>query len=204
MLRRSKSAVIVALICLSAAICFTQTSKTLSEKEARRTIAQIAGVELKTDAVRIKELSAFGSSAVVVADVEAAFRLVRENDGKWRVAEVRLGDNRWEDIKLLAAAINGEKTARTHAELDAMATALEAFRRERGFYVVADSHASLIDNLAPRYLTSILRIDPWHRPYKYQGTSNSFVLQSAGADGVVGSADDVVKSGTQKTATSDR
>ena len=70
----------------------------LSPKEARKIIARMAGIQLPSDAVRIKDISTSGNSAVVVAQVETAFRLVKGDNGKWRVAEIRTGDRRWEDV----------------------------------------------------------------------------------------------------------
>jgi len=163
----------------------------LTPKEARRLIARMAGIELPSDAVRVKSVSAMGNSAAVVAQVETAFRFVNEN-GKWRVAEIRTGDRRWEDVDLLVRALNAEKTSRVRAELETIATALEAFRRERGSYVEAKTEAALIDFLSPRYLTRVIRIDAWHRPYEYEGTRNAYLLRSLGADGKAGTADDVV------------
>lgn len=170
--------------------------QSLSEREARRLIARVAGIELSTDAVRVKEISAQLGSAIVVAEVETAFRFSRDDENRWRVAEIRLGDNRWEDIDLLARALNAEKTARARAELETVATALEAYRRERGSYLPANDHAVLIDHLSPRYLARIIRIDPWHRPYRYEGTRETFRLVSAGADGADNTADDVVVAAT--------
>lgn len=169
----------------------TRAAGDLTPKEARRVIARLAGIELPSDAVRVKSISAMGNSAVVVAQVETAFRLVNEKD-KWRVAEIRTGDRRWEDVDLLVRALNTEKTARVRAELETIATALEAFRRERGSYVAAKTESALIDFLSPRYLTRVIRLDAWHRPYEYEGTRDRFVLRSLGADGQAGTADDVV------------
>ena len=181
----------VLLCCASAVMVGGETADKLGAKEARRLIARVAGVELETDAIRVKDISVLGASAVVVAEVETAFRFSRGEDGKWRVAEIRTGDNRWEDIDLLVNAINVEKRARARAELEMMRGALEAFRGERGFYVVAEDHAVLIDYLSPRYMTRIVRLDPWHNPYGYEGTTNRFSLRSAGPDGIAGTADDV-------------
>jgi hypothetical protein len=61
-----------------------------------------------------------------------------------------------------------------------IATALESFRRERGAYPESKTQAALIDNLNPRYLKRVVRIDPWHQPYEYEGSRTSFVLRSAG------------------------
>jgi Type II secretion system (T2SS), protein G len=173
-------------------ITTTRAAGDLTPKEARRLIARMAGIQLPSDAVRIKEVSGMGNSATVIAQVETAFRFDKTGDGKWRVAEIRTGDRRWEDIDLLVKALNTEKTARARAEMESIATALESFRRERGTYLESKSEGTLIDNLNPRYLKSIIRVDPWHQAYEYEGTRTSFVLRSAGPDGKPNTADDVV------------
>ena len=90
--------------------------------------------------------------------------------------------------------MNSEKTARARAELESIATALESFRRERGSYPESKSEAALIDSLNPHYLARVIRVDPWHQPYEYEGTHASFVLRSAGPDEKPNTADDVVVS----------
>ena len=169
----------------------TRAAGDLSPKEARKLIARMAGIELPSDAVRVKDISTAGNSALVVAQVETAFRLVKDDKGKWRIAEIRTGDRRWEDLDTLMKALIVEKTARARAELDSIATALESFRRERGSYLESKSEAALIDNLNPRYLARIIRVDPWHNPYEYEGERVTFVLRSNGPDGKPNTADDV-------------
>jgi len=142
--------------------------------------------------VRIKEISTFGNSAVVVAQVETAFRLVKGDQDKWRVAEIRTGDRRWEDVELLIKALDVEKTERARAELQSIATALESYHRERGSYVESKSESVLVDHLSPRYLTQVVRVDPWHQPYLYEGTRTGFILRSAGPDGKPNTPDDVM------------
>ena len=168
----------------------TRAAGDLTPKEARRVIARLAGIELPSDAVRVKSISSMGNSAVVVAQVETAFRLVNDKD-KWRVAEIRTGDRRWEDMDLLIRALNAEKTSRVRAELETIATALESYRRERGSYLESKSEAALIDHLNPRYLARVIRIDPWHQPYEYEGTRTSFVLRSSGPDRKANTDDDI-------------
>jgi hypothetical protein len=179
-------------VCLLVALACAQAASDLSAKEARKLIANMAGIKLPSDAVRVRTVSMLGSSAVVVAQVETAFRFNKGDDGKWRVAEIRTGDNAWEDVEMLARAINTEKAERARAEMETLATALEAFRRERGFYVVAKGESVLVDQLNPRYLARVVRVDPWHKPYLYEGTRNSYTLRSTGADGKENTADDVV------------
>lgn len=173
---------------------FAQAAGELSPKEARKLIARMAGIELNSDAVRVKEVSSLGSTAVVVAQVETAFRFVKGEGDKWRVAEIRTGNNKWEDVDLLVRAVNAEKSARARAELETIATALESFRRERGFYVTANTSGILMDQLNPRYLPNIIRLDPWHNPYLYEGTRTGYRLRSPGPDGKPNTADDISRS----------
>jgi hypothetical protein len=181
------------LLTLSAwVVAYTSAADELSPKEARRLIARMAGIELPSEAVRVRSVSAMGSSAVVEADVSTAFRFVRGEDGKWRVAEIRTGDNKWEDIELIARSLNQQKAERARAELETFAVALEAFRRERGFYVDAANAVALVDQLNPQYLPRVIRVDPWHRPYQYEGERGRYVLRSLGLDGKANTADDIV------------
>jgi hypothetical protein len=173
-------------------VVYTRAADDLSAKEARRLIARMAGMQLASEAVRVKSVSSLGSSAVVEAQVETAFRFVRGDDGKWRVAEIRTGDNKWEDIDMIARAVNQEKSERARAELETFATALESFRRERGFYIEAGNAGALVDQLNPLYLARVIRVDPWHRPYQYEGTRGQYTLRSVGLDGKANTADDIV------------
>lgn len=195
MSKRNVLIISLALIAISAAITFhTSAAGDLSAKEARNLIARMAGINLPSDAVRVKDVSSIGNSATVTAQVETAFRFEKDSNGKWRVAEIRTGDRRWENVDTLMKALNAEKTSRARAELELIATALESFRRERGVYPESKTEAALIDNLNPRYLKRVVRIDPWHRPYEYEGTRTSFVLRSAGPDEKTNTADDVTVS----------
>jgi hypothetical protein len=191
-----RTTVIISLLALAFAGAIMVVSRTraagdLSPKEARKLIARMAGIQLPSDAVRVKEISTSGNSAVVVAQVETAFRLQKDDKDKWRIAEIRTGDRRWEDLDTLIKALNAEKTARARAELESIATALESFRRERGSYLESKSEAVLIDNLNPRYLARVIRVDPWHQPYEYEGARTTFVLRSNGPDGKPETDDDV-------------
>src|SRR3954462_12669397 len=107
----------LAAVCLLLALGYSEAAGDLSASEARKIIANMAGIKLPSDAVRVREVSVMGSSATVVAQVETAFRFVKGDGGKWRVAEIRTGDNRWEDVEMLTRAVNNEKTERARAEL---------------------------------------------------------------------------------------
>ncbi|HEX5709668.1 MAG TPA: type II secretion system protein GspG [Pyrinomonadaceae bacterium] len=152
-------------------------------------------IEVKRGPLRMTELSPISSSARAVVFVEASFELERGADKKWRVVAVRLGDEEVRELEGVVASVNRSKRARALADLETMRGALEEFRRERGFYVVSEDHVVLIDHLSPRYLAHVIRVDPWHRPYRYAGTRERFTLRSDGPDGVEGTADDVTLTG---------
>src|ERR1700675_2292321 len=104
-----RSVLIGSLVAFVASCTFLVASHTraagdLSPKEARKLIARMAGIELPSDAVRVKEISTTGNTAVVTAQVETAFRAVKDDKGKWRIAEIRTGDRRWEDLDTLMKA----------------------------------------------------------------------------------------------------
>ena len=145
--------------------------------------------------LRIKLLSAMGSSGVAEIGIEAVFRLARGADRKWRVVEASAGEVSSGELSGVVAALDAQKSAQARADLKTMRDALEAFRVERGFYVVAADETVLMDHLSPRYIERIIRIDPWHRPYRYEGTRERFVLRSDGPDGKTGTLDDITAGG---------
>jgi hypothetical protein len=146
---------------------------------------------LQRGPLTIKQLSLMGSSAVAEIVVEATFSLSKDEGGKWRVTEVSLGGEKVGDLEALWRSVNSQKAERARADLSALRDALEAFKRERGFYVVAKDSVVLLDHLSPRYIKHIIRLDPWHNPYRYAGTATAFTLGSDGPDSKQGTADDV-------------
>jgi hypothetical protein len=118
--------------------------------------------------------------------------------GGWRVAELRTGNRDWVKLEPLIAAVNLEKQKRARSELELIAEALEEFRKDRGFYVVSDDQGVAIDHLSPRYLARVIRLDPWHKPYGYQGQRDHFTLRSAGPDGKRDTSDDIELAGPSR------
>ncbi len=162
-----------------------------NKKKRRGEPAPAPDEDLRAGPFVVKTFSALLSSATLEAELAMTFRLGKDARGQWQVTAARIGDGAWADTAALVSALDAEKRARARADLDALAAALEAFRRERGFYVVADTSAVLVDQLNPRYTNAIIRIDPWHRPYEYAGTRAGFVLRSVGPDGKANTADDL-------------
>ena len=177
----------------------------LNVKRARCLVAELLGVTLPSDQVRIKDLSAldlpFGSesSALIEALVQVEFRFARDARG-WHVSEFKSGNREWARIDTLATALNDVKRAAAANDLNTIAGALNDFRRARGSFVVSDKQSVLIDHLNPHYLKRVIRLDPWHRPYQYEGAPDHFSLRSLGADGKPRTGDDITISGTPSPA----
>jgi len=167
-----------------------------SVKRARCLLGSLLGIQIPSDALRIQEVNplpiplASQPSATVVAWVRVDARLTNEKGG-WHVAELRTGNRDWIKLDPFVIAVNEQKQKQARAELNLIAAALEKFRRDRGFYVVSDKQSVAIDFLSPRYLGRVIRLDPWHQPYKYVGERDHFTLRSTGPDGKADTPDDV-------------
>ena len=177
-----------------------QLSTKLTTRRARCLVAALFGVTLPSDDVRIKEVSPFGfsigseSSALVIALVHADFRFTRDAGG-WRVTGFKTGGRDWVNISDLPLAIDQVKRSAASDELSTIAKALGNYRRDRGSFVIADKESVLIDHLSPKYLARVIRVDPWYRPYQYEGQQDHYSLRSLGPDGKPNTSDDVVVSG---------
>src|ERR1044071_259609 len=80
----------------------------LSQKQARKVIQTMAGWSLPSDSVRIRSVnSSTAETAEVSAEIETVFRLTLR-DGRWRLSEIRTGQDRWERLETIARAARGE------------------------------------------------------------------------------------------------
>ena len=165
----------------------------LNVKRARCLIASLFDVPMPSDSVRIQEISdlGVGSSAIATSLVHADFRFVRDAHG-WRVSEFHSGNRSWIKLESVPDEVDALKRARTNEDMNTIATALEAYRRVRGSFVIAEKHSVLMDSLTPRFLHRVIRLDSWHHPFQYQGTSDHFTIRSLGPDGKENTADDLV------------
>ena len=176
----------------------TTDATALTTKRARCLVAALFNVELPSDQVRIRNVSPFGfsfgsadASALITSLVQLDYRFVRDG-GAWQVAAVKAGNRDWLDLQGVSASVDQIKRTSAANELSLIAQALDNYRRDRGVYVVSDKESVLIDHLSPRYLTRVIRVDPWHRPYQYEGSQTSYSLRSLGPDGKPNTGDDIV------------
>ncbi len=157
-----------------------------NEEELKR-----AAEPLTRGVLTVKQLTPMVSTLVAEVVVAATFNLSRDARNRWRVTEASVGGESTSDLAAFWLAADARKAERARADLAALSEALEAFRRERGFYVVARDSVVLIDHLNPRYAKRVVRLDPWRNPYRYEGSAASYTLASDGPDGKQGTPDDV-------------
>ena len=176
----------------------TKEGTDLTTKRARCMVASLFGVALPSDQIRIREVSPFGfsfgssdASALITALVELDFRFVRDARG-WQVTSIKSGNHDWVDLRGVTASIDELKRSTATDEMSLIAQALDKYRQDRGFYVVSDKESVLIDHLSPKYLTPVIRLDPWFRPYQYDGQQTHYSLRSLGPDGKPNTGDDIV------------
>jgi hypothetical protein len=172
-----------------------------SVKRVRCLLGHLLGIQVPSDEVRVQEVApvaiplASQPSTTVIAWIQIDVRLVNQGKAGWQVTELRTRNRDWIKLEPLLSALNELKRETARADLNAVAQALERFRTERGGYLVADKHSVVIDHLSPRYLSRVIRVDPWHQPYSYQGQRDRFTLTSAGPDGKEATADDIIVTG---------
>src|ERR1700730_10777093 len=84
----------------------TQARAELSQKQARKVITRMAGLTLPNKAVHVGQLRVISPAVVETsAEIEMAFRFTQNKQGYWRVSELRAGQDRWDDLELVARAM---------------------------------------------------------------------------------------------------
>jgi hypothetical protein len=134
-----------------------------------------------------------GSEAIAETKIQAAFRLEKVRN-KWVVREVRLGHGQWETVSNFEQALQMVRVEETGKMLDRIAGAIRKYQESKGSLPVFKDYVSLSDILSPTYLDPLIRLDAWRRPLEATPQySRGILLQSAGPDGLMGTADDIYK-----------
>jgi len=152
----------------------------------------------QTDALRKSDVDVVGvqqvSSTEAVAEtrMRTAFRLEKDG-GVWRVREMRLGHGQWESVENIERALNRVKTEETKAMLSRLVEAVAKYEEANRRPVVFKDFIDLTDQLNPAYLTPLIRLDAWQRPFEaaMSDSGGQPRLRSAGPDGIMGTADDI-------------
>jgi len=94
------------LACCVIVLACVDARADLSASQARKAISRIAGFELKSSEVRVKSVSGTSvSAAEASAEIKTVLKFEADKEGRWRVAEIRTGQDRWESVDLIANAL---------------------------------------------------------------------------------------------------
>src|SRR5215469_18363408 len=178
--------------CLALCSC---TANRLSHDEARKKIAEIGRSKLIPDAIEVRRIvSQSENEAIAEATITLAFQFKRANPyADWKVEAVRLGDRDWISLDELLHAVNEGRRRATALSMQTLSTGIEKYRAMNGVLPSARDIVALTDILNPNYMAQLVREDGWGNPIIYEVTGPStFRLVSWGADGRMGTADDIV------------
>lgn len=143
------------------------------------------------DVLSITQIS--GSEAIAETTLKTAFRLEKDH-GVWVIREIRLGHGQWEKVDSFVKTLENVKSAETGEMLDRIVAALTKYLEQNGKLPVFQDYIALSDLLSPLYLTPLIRLDAWRRPFGAERTeSGSIVVRSAGSDGKFGTSDDIFR-----------
>jgi hypothetical protein len=171
-------------------------SQQLSRNKAREKIQELGLVQFADKEIQVKQIVQSGDNqAVAEADLSMAFRLSKAKGGDWQVNAFRLGDRNWLDIKTFASALNEVRVRETRESLTELLNGMKLFKQKNAKFPQASNIVELTDILVPNFMTQVIRYDGWNRELIFNFTSpDSFQLISLGADGIRGTADDIVVS----------
>ena len=168
------------------------TARSVSNNRARSAILELPQSALEKEDVEIAKVSLIGGTeAIVETQLKTAFRMEKVK-GAWIVREMRLGHGQWENVLNLAAALEAVKADETRKMLDQVAEAIRKYRDSAGNLPAFKDYIALSDQLSPRYLTPLIRLDSWRQPLEAERQdAETILLRSAGPDGKFGTADDI-------------
>ncbi|MBN1567053.1 MAG: hypothetical protein JXA73_04345 [Acidobacteria bacterium] len=181
------------LLCLI--LLFTGcASRSINNNVARDRIVRMPQIILEKEDVEVLKVTRIGGSeAIAETRLKTAFRIEKAK-GEWVVREVRIGHGQWEKIDNLAAALESVKIDETKQMLEQIAEAIRKYQGTTGSLPVFRDYITLTDQLSPKYLTPLIRLDSWRHPlWAERLSSGDIVVQSAGPDRRLGTKDDVLR-----------
>jgi Type II secretion system (T2SS), protein G len=84
------------------------------------------------------------------------------------------------------------KVVGTKGTMEGLARALSAYSVDKGGYPQATSIEQAMSALVPAFMPTPVAPDAWGHPLAYRSDGKTFTLTAPGADGQVGTADDLV------------
>jgi hypothetical protein len=116
---------LVLVLLANAAAC---GGRTVTRRSAEKLLVSLPSGILDEKDVEVLGVTQISSNnAIVDTRVRAAFALEKV-DGKWVVRQVRVGNEQWESIDNLRAALNRIKTEQTRQLLETVASSIARYR----------------------------------------------------------------------------
>jgi hypothetical protein len=168
--------------------------RSITSHVARNSIVAVAAGPLEKEDVEVWKMTRVGGSeAIAETRLNTAFRLEKVN-GEWIVREVRIGHGQWEKVTNLEEALQSAKIEETQEMLNRIAAAALKYCEITGNLLVFKDFVDLSDQLSPKYLTPLIRLDAWRQPLTAEcPNADSILLRSAGPDGKLGTPDDLTR-----------
>jgi hypothetical protein len=169
-------------------------ARSINTNLARDAIVEIPQGALEKEDVEVMKLGRIsGSEAIAETRLKTAFRLEKVK-GQWVVREIKLGHGHWEKIGNLSEALEHVKIEETKIMIGRITEAIQKYRESTGNLPSFKSYVALSDQLSPKYLTPLIRLDSWRQPLEaMQSDANTILVCSAGPDGKFHTADDICK-----------
>lgn len=151
----------------------------------------MANAHLAKEQVKVFNVKEMGDIATADIDIHTAVRM-RKIEGEWKVEEIRLGSQNWENVERFTAAVESVRGKETLSDMETVMAATRKMIADEGDLSDNLSYVELIDKLSPRYLERPIREDAWENPFLLLVTSEGFQIRSTGPDGRPGNSDDLV------------
>ncbi len=102
------------------------------------------------------------------------------------------GDAGEEYAQELLHGLDQGKIVGTKGTMENLGRALSTYAVDHGGYPVGSALQDATTALVPAFLRFAITVDAWNHQFSYHSDGRSYTLTSPGADGMIGSADDVV------------
>lgn len=182
-------------LCIAPVLLLTPSCAKKADVLVQEQVRTFAGANLDEDQVQIGEIRQSGSNALADVTIKTTVKLKQEN-GKWVIEEVRLGDRHWESADHIRAVLDRERTSETSQNLEALQRGIEDYLQKEGEVPQVRTFVDLVDILTPNYMSRVIRLDGWAQGFSYRPLSkSSYDLRSPGPDRALGTADDIVVEG---------
>jgi hypothetical protein len=167
--------------------------RTVTRRSAEKLLVSLPSGILDEKDVEVLGVTQISSNnAIADTRVRAAFALEKV-DGKWVVRQVRVGNDQWESIDNLRAALNRIKTEQTRQLLETIASSIARYEEKNGRLPVFNNYQELSDALYPDYQSEPLRLDAWRQPIRaFREGKDTIRLVSSGPDEKPDTPDDII------------